>query len=497
MSEYVLSLEGISKSFSGIKVLDNVDFKLKKGTIHALVGGNGAGKSTLMKILTGVYSNDGGIIKMNDVPTDFKTYEDARNSGIGLIFQELSLIPTLSIVDNIYLGREIRTFNKLNYKKMKKNTQEILSDLDIDISVTTKIQDLDVGTCQMIEIAKALSVKTSVLVMDEPTASLTEKETEMLFRIIERLKAKGVSIVYISHRMNEIFRIADEITVLRDGKKVASKSAGEYDMQSLIGDIIGSAEKKSLVKKEVSTSITDEKIIEVQDICIDKKLNNISFDLYKGEILGFAGLLGSGRTEVLETIFGIRNFDSGEIRIDSEKVDIPNVQKAIDMGLVLIPEDRRREGLVLEHTIKENIILPNLQRVTKGISINKARTSNLANECIKDFKIKTDSYNTPLNHLSGGNQQKVVVSKWMKTSPRVLLMDEPTAGIDIGAKSEIIEITKEFAANQNSVIFVSSELSELIAVCDRILIFKKGEITGELKCDEIESEEVLQHAIQH
>ncbi len=497
MSDYVLSLEAICKSFGGVKVLDNVDFKLKRGTTHALIGGNGAGKSTLMKILTGVYSKDEGVIKVNGEVTEFKTYDDARNTGISFIFQELSLVPTLSIVENIFLDREIKKYNVLNHRAMNEITKSLMKELNLDVDVAEAICNLDVGTCQMIEIAKALSVNASVIVMDEPTASLTEKETEMLFGIIENLKAKGVSIVYISHRMNEIFKVADEITVLRDGKKVATKSVDEYTMNSLISDIIGSKEKKALEKKKLSTTVSEENMLEVKGLTMNGKLNDISFKLKKGEVLGFAGLLGSGRTEVLESIIGLRNYEKGKIYIEDTLVEIDNVQQAIDLGIVLIPEDRRREGLVLEHTLKENIMLPNLKRVKNMFSISNKLSDALATQCIKDFRIKTDSINTPLENLSGGNQQKVVVSKWMKTSPRILLMDEPTAGIDVGAKSEIIDLVGDFVFNQYSVIFVSSELTELIAVCDRILIFHKGSIVGELKCHEIENEEVLQHAIQH
>jgi ribose transport system ATP-binding protein len=496
MSEYAISLEGISKSFGTVKVLDDVRFQLRKGTIHALVGGNGAGKSTLMKILTGVYSHDQGTIRVDGVPAEFASYIDATRKGISLIFQELSLIPTLSIQENIFLGRELRRGKVLDKPAMRARTVELLQEVGIRAEPEDLIKNLDVGVCQMVEIGKALAVNASIIIMDEPTASLTEKETDTLFDIVRQLKAKGVSIVYISHRMNEIFRIADEISVLRNGKVISNKPASQYTMESLIGDIVGSEEKKALVYKPRPGAIAEETLLEVRDLSVGSRLKGVSFKLRRGEILGLAGLMASGRTEVLEAIFGVRTFERGTLLLEGKERRFRSVEEAVRAGLVLVPEDRRREGLGLEHTIRENILLPNLRRVTRGFKIDAGRVDALARDCVKELQIKTYGIDTRMDSLSGGNQQKVVIAKWLKTDPKVLMMDEPTAGIDVGSKAEIIELVRTFASGGRSVIFVSSELAELMAVCDRVLVFKRGQIVGELPASQITNEEVLQHAIQ-
>ena len=333
--------------------------------------------------------------------------------------------------------------------------------------------------------------------MDEPTASLTDKETETLFGLIGQLKAKGVSIVYISHRMNEVFKICDEISVLRNGKVVANKKTSDYTMETLIGDIIGNTERKAFVHTSREDQISDEILLEVRNLSMGRRLQDVSFQLRRGEILGFAGLMASGRTETLEALFGIQPPDSGTVLLEGTPRRFHCVQEAIRAGIVLIPEDRRREGLVLEHTILDNISLPNFKRLARGFKINKRLATELAGDCIRELKIKAPGVHTVMEDLSGGNQQKVVISKWLKTHPKVLMMDEPTAGIDIGAKAEIMELIRDFASNKNGVIFVSSELAELMAVCDRVLIFKKGRVVGEMLASQIQKEEILQHAIQH
>lgn len=497
MEEYAISLKEISKSFGAVKVLDNVGFDLKRGSVHALVGGNGAGKSTLMKILTGVYSHDQGTILVDGRPAEMKTYTDAVNRGISLIFQELSLIPTLSIMENIFLNRELTRFRVLSKAQMRSQSLDLLAELGISEDPSALIKDLDVGVCQMVEIAKALAVSASIIIMDEPTASLTDKETETLFGLVERLKAKGVSIVYISHRMNEVFRICDEVSVLRNGKVVANKKTSEYTMESLIGDIMGNKESKAFVHTSREDQISIETLLEVRGLSMGRRLHDVSFKLRRGEILGFAGLMASGRTETLEALFGIRPYGQGTVLLEGTPRRFRSVRQAIRAGVVLIPEDRRREGLVLEHTILENISLPNFRRLVRGVGINKRLARELAGDSVKELRIKTPSIQTVMEDLSGGNQQKVVISKWLKTDPKVLMMDEPTAGIDIGAKAEIMDLIRDFASKDNGVIFVSSELAELIAVCDRVLIFQKGRIVGEMLASQIQDEEVLQHAIQH
>jgi len=497
MDDYILSLENIEKSFGGVTVLDKVNFNLKRGSIHALVGGNGAGKSTLMKILTGVYTYDNGTIRINNQVVKFNSYTNAMKNGISLIFQELSLIPTLTVAENIFLNKEIKKGIVLNKKEMNRRTRELLEDLGIDIDVEMKVQDLTVGHSQLVEIAKALSTNASVLIMDEPTASLSDKETEILFNIIKGLKEKGVSIIYISHRMNEIFRIADEISVLRNGKIVANRPTGEYTLESLIADMMGREKNRIMEYVEREVPISDEILLSVKNLTLGKALRGITFNLKRGEVLGLSGLMGSGRTEILESLFGVHRPDSGEIVFENRRVSFRRISDAIEAGIVLVPEDRRRQGLVLMHALKENIILTNFRDVVKGLTIRKSLVRRISEKSILELKIVTDSISTKLFNLSGGNQQKVVISKWLNRQPKLLLLDEPTAGVDIATKVEIIDIVRQLANQGKSVILVSSELSELMAVCDRILVLHDGKITNEYKRSEIEAEEVLQRAIQN
>ncbi|WP_026486784.1 sugar ABC transporter ATP-binding protein [Caldanaerobius polysaccharolyticus] len=498
MNQYALELEGICKSFNGVKVLENVNFKVKRGQVHALVGSNGAGKSTLMKILMGVYSFDKGTIKINGKTVEIKNAKDAQKYGIRMIFQELSLVPTLTVAENIFLMNEpIKKRYVIDKKNMLKRTRHLLQDLGINIAPDTLVSTLGVGYCQLVEIAKALSRDANILIMDEPTASLSEGETIILFDIIKRLKQKDVSIVYISHRMNEIFQVADEITILKDGKNVITTESKNLSKEKIIELMIGANVEKTFEWKERNYNGDGSYILEVKNLDVDSRIKNISFNLKKGEVLGIAGLMGSGRTEILESLCGIHKKIKGEIIIDGKKVEIRNVKDAMREGIVLVPEDRRRQGLVLMHSVKENIVLPNLKKLLKAfVVIDDKKASTIVQENIKKLAIKTDDMNKQVKFLSGGNQQKVVISKWLETNPKILLLDEPTAGIDVAAKGEIIDIIRNFADTGKGVIIVSSELAELLAICDRILILKKGKITGEILRKDIKSEEELQYAIQ-
>lgn len=497
MSDYVLELEGIEKKFGKVPVLKGVDFRLKKGSVHAIVGGNGAGKSTLMKILTGVYTKDAGICKINGEEVVIRNYNEAKKHGISLVFQELSLIPTLTVSENIFLNKEITKGKLIDYTAMDKQSEELLNSLGIDIDVNEEIQNLSVGYCQLIEIAKALSNNTSILILDEPTASLSEKETETLFQIIEGLKKKGISIVYISHRMKEIFQLADEISVLYRGL-ITSKATSEFTMESLIASMLGGKKNEQIMKRKERTSpIGDKKILEVCNLSIGNMVKDVSFDVKEGEVVGLAGLMGSGRTEILETVFGIRKLKQGKIIYDGKQIQFRNVKHAINSKIALIPEDRRREGLVLMHTLRDNMILPDFNSVKKMGLINTNKMKEISEYAVKNLNIVTDSIKTKMFNLSGGNQQKVVLAKWLNTGPKLLMLDEPTAGVDVNAKGEIIEIIRQFISKGHSVIFVSSELSEMMAICDRIIVLHNGIITGELVGDEIDSEEVLQRAIQN
>ena len=497
MNDFAIELLAINKSFGRVPVLKDVDFKLRKGTIHALVGGNGAGKSTLMKILTGVYVKDSGTCKINGKEVVIHNYNEARREGISLIFQELSLIPTLSVTDNIFLNKEIMKGGLLDYKTMEQKAIQLMEKLGIEIDVNEKIENLGVGSCQLVEIAKALSDDTSVIVMDEPTASLSDKETTILFKIINQLKAQGISIVYISHRMNEIFQIADEISVLCGGKVVASKLTQEFTLNSLIESMLGGIENEESMKwKERKTKIGIQPVLEVKNLYVDNIIKDVSFVVKQSEIVGLAGLMGSGRTEILETIFGLRKKKSGIILMDNKEINLSNVKQAIKNKIALIPEDRRRSGLVLMHSLCDNIIITNFNRVKRYGFIKKNKVQKISNEAIDNLNIKCNGIKTKTFLLSGGNQQKVVISKWLATFPKLLILDEPTSGVDINAKTEILEIIRNYADAKNSVLFVSSELSEMMAICDRIIVLKDGQVTGELTHNEIKNEEVLQYAIQ-
>lgn len=497
MSEYAIELCGIKKAFNGVPVLEGFDFKVKKGEVHALVGGNGAGKSVAMKILTGIYKSDGGSIKIDGDPVTIGSMKDSESLGIRMIFQELSLIPTLTVMENIFLNHEHRKNGLfLNQKKMREQALELIKNLEIDVNIDTPVENLEVGYCQLVEIAKALSVNAKIIVMDEPTASLSESETAMLFRIISVLKEKGVSVVYISHRMKEIFQIADSITVLRNGQFVISGETSKFTLDSLISHMMGKTTKNTFIWEDRDTPRSEEVLMQVENLSDGSILKNVSFSVKKGEVLGIAGLMGSGRTEILESLFGIRRPASGKVSINGKLVVIKNIRDAIKNKIALVPEDRRRQGLVLIHSVKNNIILSSLASYVKGGFISNRKIIKTANKYVEDLIIKTSSIDKVIQLLSGGNQQKVVISKWLNTDPDILLLDEPTAGVDVNAKGEIISIIRRFSEGGKSAILVTSELSELLAVCDRILVLRNGVITKTFFRSEIESEEVLQHAIQ-
>lgn len=497
MDKPLLSMERISKSFNGIKVLDSVSFSLRKGEVHALMGGNGAGKSTLMKILTGVYQADEGEIFIEGKKVSINDTEDAKRNHIAMIFQEFSLVPTLTVAQNIFLTKEPKNaIGILNDKECIAKTKELLEELEVDINPTDVVGNLGVGYWQMTEIAKALSQDAKILIMDEPTSSLTKKETEILFNIIDKLKRKGISIIYISHRMDEIFQICDRITILRDGKRIATENCHQINMETVIQHIVGADLDKAFEWKERFYSTEGTPVLEVKNLSSGTKVKDISFRLYLGEILGVAGLMGSGRSEMVRAIFGIDPIDGGEIFVKGKKHTIKSPADAIAAGLALIPEDRRMQGLILQHSVKENIILPILSKIKKGIFLDDRKANKVAEKFVKRLNIKTDDIFKTAGLLSGGNQQKIVLAKWLANDPDILILDEPTIGVDIGAKTEIIDIIRELADSGKSILVISSELPELLAVSDRIIVVHEGRVVKELKRKEIYSEEVLQHAIQ-
>ena len=493
----IISLKNVHKSFGGVSVLNGVDFDLQKGSVHALVGQNGAGKSTMMKILTGVYACDSGAIYIDGSKVKMSSYSDAVSHGISLIFQELSLIPTLTVAENIFLNREILEGPFLDKKSMERKAHKLLQSLDIDVDVHSRVEDLDVGVCQMIEIAKALSVNAKVLILDEPTASLSEKETAHLFTLINSLKQRGVSMIYISHRMAEIFKICDTITVLRNGSIVTTKPTRDYSLTGLIEDMIGrKTAALTTADEELASKCTGRPLMTVEHLNCGSRLKDVSFELREGEVLGLAGLMGSGRTEVVESLFGLNKDASGQVTINGQSYEIKGVRHAIDSGLALIPEDRRREGLVLMHSVEENLIVPIFDKLKRGLLLENKKVADIAERSISDMAIKTHSRKTPAFNLSGGNQQKIVVGKWLNSAPSVLLLDEPTAGVDVGSKREIIDKVRDFVGENRAAIFISSDILELISACDRFIVFYDGKVTATYNRSEI-TEEVLQYAIQN
>ncbi len=498
MNQNILEMKGINKAFGDAKVLKNVRFELQKGEVHALVGGNGAGKSTLMKIMTGVYTKDSGEMRINGEVIDINEPSDAKKNGIAMIFQEMSLIQTLTVAENIFLGSEIIKNGFRDEKAMKKKAEEVLKSLGIDVEPTTRVSELSVGMSQMVEIAKAVSRNAKILVFDEPSAALSDSETVKLFELIRRLKKEGVSMVYISHRMNEILENCDRVTVLRDGQYVATEIIENLTLEKIVALMMGGekAENKFVwMPRTYDETAAD--VLTVKHLKVDDKVSDISFSLKPGEILGFAGLMGSGRTEIMETLFGIRKRLGGTVHLNGEEINIKSSADAVKKGIALIPEDRRKEGLVLSHTIRDNVILPIASRLTKKKIMNDDKQADqIVCNNIKDLNIVAENMDQQIGLLSGGNQQKVVIAKWLNSNPKVMMLDEPTAGVDIGAKGEIIQIVRKFADRGGSVLFASSELAEMMAVCDKIITIYDGHITGEIKRSEIKTEEELQHAIQ-
>jgi ribose transport system ATP-binding protein len=492
-----LEMKNISKSFNQTKVLDGVDLELKKGEVHALVGGNGAGKSTLMKILMGVYKKETGKIILENSEVNINEPDDAFKNGISMIFQEFSIVPTLTVAQNIFLNHEYKNnFNLINDKEMNIKAKEFLEELEIDINPKSKMETLETGQWQMIEIAKAVSQEAKILIMDEPTAALTDEETQNLFKLIRRLKNKNISIIYISHRMDEIYEICDKITVLRNGKYIITSEVSSISMEKLVEEVVGKEMESFFEWEEREIADENDNVLEVKNLSSGSNVKDVSFDLRRGEILGIAGLMGSGRSETVRSIFGIDSKNSGEIIINGKKETIKNPKEAMNLGLALVPEDRKLQGLVTNHSVKENLILSDLEKVSRSGLVKEKEIEMYTKNYIEKLDIKTDSIYKLVKLLSGGNQQKVVLAKWLFRDPQILMLDEPTRGVDIGAKTEIIELVRELANNGKSILFISSELQELLAVCDRIIIMDNGKVKKEINRKDITSKEELEYEIQ-
>lgn len=492
----ILEMCGIEKSFNGIPVLKRADFTLHQGEVHGLMGGNGAGKSTLMKILTGVYSKDAGTVTLDGKAIDIASPLVAEEHGIAMIFQEFSLVPTLTVAQNIFLTREPRRVSGLfiDEAEMIRKARSILAELGEDIDPETLVEDLTVGRCQMVEIAKALSKNARVLVMDEPTSSISEVEVGKLFDFINRLKKTGISFIYISHRMAEIAKICDRVSIMRDGEKVLTDVQANLSMEVIIDAMLGSSAGTSLQWRERTHVLGTTPGLAITNLSSGNKFQNITMSVFPGEVVGLAGLMGSGRTEILETIFGLNTPDSGAVQVGNKLV--VTTQDAIAAGIALIPESRRLQGLNLSHSILDNYILPNIQKFTKLFFVDTVTASNSALKYVSKLKIKCDGVGKEVGLLSGGNQQKVVLSKWLAMHPTVLLLDEPTIGVDIGAKADIVQLVRQLASEGTAILVVSSEFEELLAMSDRIIVLKDGVISANLDRKDVISEDVLHHAVQ-
>ncbi|MDM0462678.1 galactose/methyl galactoside ABC transporter ATP-binding protein MglA [Clostridium perfringens] len=489
-SSNLLEMRNISKEFPGVKALDNVTLKVKKGSVHALMGENGAGKSTLMKCLFGIYHPNSGEIFISGQKVQFKNSKHALDNGVSMVHQELNQVRERNVMDNLWLGRYPKKGLFIDEKKMYDETEKIFKDLDINVNPKDKVSTLSVSQMQMVEIAKAVSYNSKIIVMDEPTSSLTEKEVSHLFKIINKLRKQGISIIYISHKMEEILEISDEVTIMRDGKWIATEKASDLTMDLIIKLMVGRELTDRFPKKDHTPKET---ILEVNNLSDTKnELKNVSFKLRKGEILGIAGLVGAKRTETLETLFGLREKGSGDIILHGKKVDNSKPFKAMQNGFALVTEERRQTGIFGKLPIDFNSIIANIDsyKTSTGLLAN-GRISKDTQWVIDSMKVKTPSQKTLIGSLSGGNQQKIVIGKWLLRKPEILLLDEPTRGIDVGAKFEIYQLINELAKEDKGIIMVSSEMPELLGVCDRILVMSNGRVSGIVNANETTQEEIM------
>lgn len=489
MNAFALEAEGISKFFPGVKALDNVSLRVRPGTVHALMGENGAGKSTLMKCLIGMYRPDKGTIKIKGEPVQFQDTMDALRSGISMIHQELNLVPYMTVAENIWLGREPMKFGFVDHVRLNQVTQELLNRLNIRLKAERMVGELSIASQQMVEIAKAVSWDSDIVIMDEPTSALTETEVAHLFTIIRDLREQGKAIIYISHKMDEIFTITDEVSIFRDGSWIASDQTAKYTRQSLITQMVG-RELTQLFPK--FNSAIGEEVLTVRNLSCRDRFTDVSFSVRRGEILGVAGLVGAGRSEVMESLFGMESFDSGEILIDGVPVTIDSPSTAIEKGMAFLTEDRKKSGLFLVLSVMENMSIVNMPEYSgKSGFVSHVKMAQDCMEQIRRLNIKTPTMDQIINNLSGGNQQKVLIARWLLAQPKILILDEPTRGIDVGAKAEIYRLISELANRGVAIIMVSSELPEILGMSDRVMVMHGGRITGILDKEDADQETIL------
>lgn len=493
MGDTIVSMKGIVKAFSGVYALKQANLELKAGEVHALMGENGAGKSTLMKILTGIYSKDSGSIEFEGKEVEFKNPKEAQTAGIVIVHQELNMMNHLTVGQNLFIGREDMQGLFINDNKMNKKAEALFEKLGIHIDPKEIMGNLTVGKQQMVEIAKAISQEAKVIVFDEPTAALTETEINDLFKIINDLRSKGIGIIYISHRMDEINRITDRVTVMRDGEYVGTLITKDCTKDDIINMMVGRViyedpKQHSMVAKGAPV------VLSVRNLNAGKMVKDVSFELYKGEILGFSGLMGAGRTELARAIFGADRMDSGEIYVNGNLVDIKTPMDAVKQGIGYLSEDRKRYGIVVDKSIAENSVMATLDNYTKGLFIDDSKVKKDAEKYVELLSTKTPSVDQYVVNLSGGNQQKVVIAKWLIRDSEILIFDEPTRGIDVGAKSEIYSLMNQLVKQGKSIIMISSELTEILRMSDRIVVMCEGRKTGELSIEEASQEKIMKYA---
>jgi inositol transport system ATP-binding protein len=492
-SEYLLEVDDVRKEFPGVVALDNVKFKLKRGTVHALMGENGAGKSTLMKIVAGIYTPDSGSFKLRGQDIQLKNPLDALENGIAMIHQELNLMGPMTVAENIWIRREpTNRLGFINHGEMQRRTEELFTRLNIDIDPTVEVRSLSVANRQMVEIAKAVSFNSDVLIMDEPTSALTEREVDHLFRIIRALKAEGKGIIYITHKMSELFEIADEVSVFRDGKYIATKPSSELTRDEIIRMMVGRDITQMFPKLTVPIG---EVVLSVENLTLKGIFKDVSFNVRAGEILGIAGLVGSGRSNIAETIFGVSPASSGTISINGKQVKMSSPSVAMANGMAFLTEDRKETGCFLLLDIQENTQMAVLQnKYVKYGFVQQAALAKDSADMANTLRVRTPDMQEPIINLSGGNQQKVLISRWLLTKPRILILDEPTRGIDVGAKAEIHRLVSELAKDGVAVIMISSEMPEVLGMSDRIMVIHEGRVTGFLNRDEADQVKIMELA---
>ena len=486
--DYILKIEGISKSFPGVKALDSVSFQIERGTIHALVGENGAGKSTLIKILAGIYHAEEGKVLLYGNCVGFRTPHESRMAGIAVVHQEVKLAEPLSVTENLFVGNLIMRGHLVDWKEMRRRAAETIQNLGVEIDVDAPVESLTVAKKQIVEICRAVNMNCKLLIMDEPSATLTDRELDIMFGIVKKLRSEGITIIYISHRLDEVFNLADNVTVLRDGKHVATQPVADVSREKLISLMVGRELGQEYPKIAASQG---DVILEVKNLCRKGVLHDISFSVRKGEVLGISGLVGAGRTELARAILGIDRIDAGEIFVRGKKVQYRSFREAIHDGLGLIPEDRKLQGLVQVFSVKCNICMVSLDKIIRHGIVREKLETKYAEEYSKKLRVATPTLDTQVQYLSGGNQQKVVVAKWLLQNSDILFLDEPTRGIDVGAKAEIYGLINVLVEQGRTVIMISSEMPEILGMCDRIVVLHEGKKMGELLREEATQEKIM------